>query len=388
MLCDVVILGGGVVGASLALMLAELNYQVIVVEKKQESALTTDKEARTVALSFASIHILESLGVWPQLQHKSVSIQEVAVSVAGRLGRSSLKASEQAVPFLGQVVAFAELEKVLFEKLATLANAKVLRGASLADFQVHQDAWDLTINAAEVIKTQARLLVAADGIDSSIRQALAICVDKTDYGHFAILANVERENAPSCTAIERFLPDGAIALLPWRHNLSTCVFTVTNEKSAKLMAMTDKEYVMACQEALGTRYGTLVGIGKRVGLPLTMQVASQQTSHRLLLMGNAAHSLHPIAAQGLNLSLRDIWQLKKQLTDAHNAQALGSKAFLETYLTARKGDQGRIIFATDKIAKYLSGGPLPMVLRALGVTLFDSFAPAKKWFTRYSMGLM
>ena len=151
--------------------------------------------------------------------------------------------------------------------------------------------------------------------------------------------------------------------------------------------MTDKAFLSACQEALGSSYGKLKGLGKRMVLPLSMQVAKKQTSHRFLLMGNAAHSLHPIAAQGLNLSLRDIWQLKKQLT-GKSIQDLGNNAFLEVYSKARQGDQGRIIFATDKIAKYLSGGPLPMSLRALGVSLFDSFSPAKKLFTRYSMGLL
>ncbi len=385
---DVVILGGGVVGATLALMLAQLNYQVVVIEKNPEGvSLATDKEARTVALSFASIHILETLGVWQLLLAGRVPIEEVMVSVAGRLGRSNLKALEQGVPFLGQVVAFDELEQVLLAKLHQLPNATILNNAKLTHFQAHPERWDLTIEGATISEVKARLLVAADGIDSSIRESLKIPVNKTEYGHFAVLANMERVGAPPFTAIERFLPNGAIALLPWRNNLATCVFTVTQEKSADLMAMTDKAYLATCFDALGTRYGKLVDLGKRVGLPLSMQIAEQQISHRVLLMGNAAHSLHPIAAQGLNLSLRDIWQLKKQLHGAR-AEDIGSHAFLETYSTARKDDQHRIIFATDKIAKYLSGGPLPMALRALGVTLFDSLLPAKKMFTRYSMGLM
>lgn len=386
---DVVILGGGVVGATLALMLAELNYQVLVVEKKPASTRCASvKEARTVALSFASIHILETLGIWQLLHSGRVPILNVAVSVAGRLGRSSLEAQEQGVPFLGQVVAFDEIEKAIEEKLSKFPNAKILHQATLAHFQAHHDNWELTIQTSDTKQIKTRLLVAADGIDSSIRQNLKIPVNKTEYGHYAVLANIEREGAPSFTAIERFLPNGAIALLPWRENFSTCVFTVSEEQSAQLMAMTDNDYLSTCQQALGMRYGKLKGLGKRISLPLSMQVAKKQTSHRFLLMGNAAHSLHPIAAQGLNLSLRDIWQLRKQLIGMDFNQDLGSNAFLEAYLKAREGDQSRIIFATDKIARYLSGGPLPMALRALGVTLFDSLSPAKKLFTRYSMGLM
>lgn len=387
MLFDVAILGGGAVGATLALMLAQLNYQVLIIEKKINNNVVSDIDARTVALSFASVHILKTLGIWQQLQNKTVNIEEVAVSVSGRLGRSRLQSSAQNVPFLGKVTAFDEFERVFFDALSSLPKVTIMRPATLQHAQLKQDAWELQIEDTQVVKVNARLLVAADGIDSSLRETAGIGVDKTEYGHVAVLANVERQHAPLSTAIERFLPEGAIALLPWRNQLATCVYTATFERAQALMAMNDIDYLAACQDALGKRDGKLIGIGRRVRLPLTMQVATQQTSNRLLLLGNAAHSLHPIAAQGLNLSLRDIWQLKNQLVQ-HRLQDLGSSAFLMTYQTARKDDQQRVIFATDKIAKYLSGGPLPMSLRALGVTLFDSLSPAKSLFTRYSMGLM
>lgn len=387
MLFDVAILGGGAVGATLALMLAQLDYQVLIIEKKMNNKVVPDIDARTVALSFASIHILNSLNIWQQLQNNTVNITEVAVSVSGHLGRSRLQAATQNVPFLGQVAAFDELETVLFDALSSLPNVTILRPATLQQYRLNQASWELEIEASRTVKVSARLLVAADGIDSALREAVGIGVNKTEYGHVAVLANIQRQQAPLSTAIERFMPEGAIALLPWRNQLATCVYTANSLRATELMAMSDVDYLAACQEALGTRNGKLIGIGRRISLPLIMQVAKQQTSNRLLLLGNAAHSLHPIAAQGLNLSLRDIWQLKNQLTHLKR-QDLGSAAFLMAYQAARKNDQGRIIFATDKIAKYLSGGPLPMSIRALGVTLFDSLRPAKSLFTRYSMGLM
>lgn len=389
MLYDAVILGGGAVGATLALMLAQNQYQVLLIEKNSPQLLVDDLSARTVALSYASIHILESLQVWHSLQHRAVPIKEVAVSVAERFGRSHLQAAQQGVAFLGQVVTFAELEQALFTALAHSPNVNILRPATLDHYQPGEHAWDLTITYNErELPVKTRLLVAADGIHSMLRTAMAIPVNKTDYGHFAVMANMVCENAPQYCAIERFLPDGAIALLPWHNNIATCVFTVTKDKQQILLQMQDAEYLRACQEALGSRHGKLIKLGKRISLPLAMQVAKQQIGNRFLLMGNAAHSLHPIAAQGLNLSLRDIWQLKKQLTCAQLRVDLGCMQFLAHYQAARGTDQSRIIFATDKIAKYLSGGPLPMELRALGVTLFDSFWPAKKLFARYSMGLM
>ncbi len=386
---DAVMLGGGVVGATLALMLAQNHYQVLLIEKNPPQMLADELSARTVALSYASIRILESLQVWQVLQQHAMPIKEVAVSVAGRFGRSHLDAKQQGVEFLGQVITFAELEHALFAALARSPNVNVLRPATLKDYQAGEHAWALTLVHNDAwLSVKTRLLVAADGIHSTLRTALAIPVNKSDYGHFAVMSNIVCENAPSYTAIERFLPNGAIALLPWQNNIVTCVFTVTKDRQKTLLQMQDIDYLHTCQEALGRRYGKLIRLGKRVALPLAMQVAQQQIGNRFLLMGNAAHSLHPIAAQGLNLSLRDIWQLKKQLMRSSVPMDLGCAQFLASYQRARGGDQSRIIFATDKIAKYLSGGPLPMELRALGVTLFDSFWPVKKLFARYSMGLM
>lgn len=386
---DAVILGGGVVGATLALMLAQNQYQVLLIEKNSPQPLAEELSARTVALSYASIRILESLQVWQALQQRAMPIKEVAVSVAGRFGRSHLEAKQQGVEFLGQVVTFVELEQALFAALAHLPNVQILRPAILNAYQASEHAWDLTIMHHDAkLPVKTRLLVAADGLHSTLRTALAIPVNKSDYGHFAVMSNIVCEGMPSHTAIERFLPNGAIALLPWQNNLVTCVLTVTEDRQRTLLQMQETDYLRTCQEALGSRYGKLVRLGKRVALPLAMQVAQQQIGNRFLLMGNAAHSLHPIAAQGLNLSLRDIWQLKKQLTRSPDPIDLGGAQFLANYQSARGGDQRRIIFATDKIAKYLSGGPLPMELRALGITLFDSFWPAKKLFAHYSMGLM
>jgi len=270
-----------------------------------------------------------------------------------------------------------------------LPNVRIMRPGTLTHYELSPQGWELTIaKVQESLAIKTRLLVAADGIDSMLRKALAITVNKTEYGHFAVMSNIERSGVSPFTAFERFMSQGAIALLPWQNNMATCVMTVPMEQAQLLMAMSDKEYLTACQDALGRRQGRLIGLGRRICLPLTMQIASQQISNRFLLMGNAAHSLHPIAAQGLNLSLRDIWQLRNQIRMSKTLIDVGSIHFLETYTQARTNDQSRIIFATDKIAKYMSGGPLPMRLRALGITLFDSFVPVKKMFTRISMGLM
>jgi 2-octaprenyl-6-methoxyphenol hydroxylase len=231
------------------------------------------------------------------------------------------------------------------------------------------------------------LLIAADGASSTLREEQGISVNTKNYNHFAVLTNVKLEASHPFRAYERFLAQGAIALLPWQNNLATCVWTTQHEQAQFLLSLTDEEFIAACQAEFGFRMGKITQVGKRNCFPLQMTIASVQSSARFLVMGNAAHSLHPIAAQGLNLSLRDIWQVRNQALHLNNKADLGSEDFIAEYHQARSHDQNRIIFATDKIARFMSGGPLPSWLRACGITLFDCVNPLKQLFTRFSMGL-
>jgi 2-octaprenyl-6-methoxyphenol hydroxylase len=383
---DCVIVGGGAVGLSLAIVLGQSNYKTLLIEQKVPGNNIQEAiNARTIALSFASQRIYSMLGVWEKIKHP-VSIQEVLVTVKGQYGSSKLTAQDQELPSLGYVVGTQELEQALEETLQNITQVDILRPATVLSREARQDAWYISVSGRSQ-KISCKLLIAADGMTSQLRQEQQISCQQTDYGHFAVMTNLHIEKGFHHIAYERFLPKGAIALLPWQQSLSTCVWTVDEMQAQSLVNLAEDSFLRECQHQLGSRIGKLTACGKRSCFPLKMQLATNQISARFLLMGNAAHSLHPIAAQGLNLSLRDIWQIRSQILKAKAQCEIGSVDFLESYLQARKNDQERVIFTTDKIARFMSAGPIPSWLRALGLTLFDSVAPLKRRFTAFGMGI-
>ncbi len=388
---DCAIVGAGTVGLSLAIALAQCGYRVVVLEKEDTPPLPTPPiEQRTLALSYASVRILDMLGVWEPLVKPAVPIEQVVVSVQGQYGTCRIRHQECGVEALGYVVGLSTLEDALLQKCQTLEHVTILKPTFLQEYHRSAEDWQLTLITEEKKQAlAARILIAADGTHSVLRQSQGIASRQFMYDHFALMMNVRFEAKESCTAIERFLPQGAIALLPWQADLATCVLTLQQDQAQSWMSLSDGELIARCQKQLGFAYGKIVALGKKAAIPLTMSLAEKQMSPRFLLMGNAAHTLHPIAAQGLNLSLRDIWQIRSQLLKyrAHPCD-LGAEHFLQEYVEAREPDQKRIIFATDKIARFMAGGPLPTWVRAKGMLLFDCLAPLKNQFSRYSLGLL
>ncbi len=382
---DAVIVGGGAVGLSLALALGEQNLKVMLIEQQAPKAAMDDFDARTIALSFASKEIFDCLGVWPLLRARAIPIHDVVVSVKGHYGRSRLKTPDN-YDALGYVVGAQDIEVALEQALAK-TTVSIVRPAHITQQESNQDHWQIRISNLEQPVT-CKLLIACDGANSHLRQQQRIDTITKDYHHYAVITNVEIPDLPKFTAIERFLDDGAIALLPWQQKLATCVWTVSQEKMNELKMLDDNAFLALCAQQIGRSLGKLTKCSARKYFPLNMSWAQMQVSARFLLMGNAAHNLHPIAAQGFNLSLRDIWQLRSQVVKSKQALVdIGTEAFLNCYLSARKGDQNRIIFATDKIARFMSGGPIPSMLRAKGLTLFDNIKPLKYQFIKIAMGL-
>jgi len=383
---DAVIVGGGVVGASLALALAQTHKKIVLLEKNPEKEKVFDNcQARTIALSWASAHIYTALGVWPLLQRCAVPIKEVLVNVQGEVGRSHLRAREQGLLALGYVVSAQQLEKALYEACAKMPSIVIHHGVGAITKKQDPTGWEITVAADNTLyHYRSRLLVAADGAGSPLRQEQGIGCSQKNYGHASVLANVRRKTANPHVALERFLPFGAIALIPWQEDLATLIWTTSDIDAHRLSTLDDSAFMQACQQTLGSAAGTLSWVGRRNTLSLGMQNAIYQTGARFLLMGNAAHSVHPIAAQGLNLSLRDIWQLRRQLLRKPLDTDIGSALFLAEYVRARRADQSRVIFATDAIAHTMLGPLLPARLRGWGIGAFEALTPLKKIFTRLS----
>lgn len=388
MLYDCVIVGGGAVGASLALALGQQKYKVLLLEKNAQFSNESDTDARTIALSYASLQIYRQMNVWEKLIARAIPIQKVLVTVQGQYGTCRLESEKQGVAALGYVVGLRELEQALYEALSAEPNVQILRPATLVYRSCAPDAWHLKIQQAhENLTVKCKLLIAADGVMSHLRQEQSIPQLKKEYEHYAVMANIQIVSKQPFTAYERFLPQGAIALLPWQKDLYTCIWTTSCEEAEMLVQLNSAQFLQKCQRQWGSRIGLMQAVSKRNYFPLQMQLASQQESARFLLMGNAAHSLHPIAAQGLNLSLRDIWQMRSQIIKASETVDIGSAIFLNEYTQARKTDQNRIIFATDVIARTMSSGLMPGWMKAAGITLFDCLSPLKNKFTRMGMGL-
>lgn len=388
MLYDCVIVGGGAVGLSLALALGQQQYKVLLLEQNAQFSKETDLEARTIALSYASVRIYTEMGVWEKLHPRAVPIERVLVTMKGQYGACRLNGESEGMATLGYVVGLRELEQALYETLTTQPFVEILRPATLIHRHSSPEAWHLKIqHSAANLTVNSTLLVAADGVTSALRQEQGISQIKKEYDHYAVMANVEIPSTHHFTAYERFLPQGAIALLPWQKDLYTCIWTTGKEEAESLVALSPEDFIQRCQQQCGSRIGTIITVSKRSYFPLQMQLASQQESARFLLMGNAAHTLHPIAAQGLNLSLRDVWQMRTQVMIANEKKDIGCEQFLNEYIQSRKTDQSRIIFATDAIARTMSSDMLPGWIRAAGITFLDCLSPLKHKFTQMGMGI-
>jgi 2-octaprenyl-6-methoxyphenol hydroxylase len=314
-----------------------------------------------------------------------VPINSVHVSVQGALGSSRLADDTRA---LGFVVGLNELEQALSTKLIQDNLVQIRRPCEIKAYEKHEHGWRFTLSDSNET-VEAKLLVFAEGGASSLFQQQHIPVQIKDYQHVAIVAQLEMSQAHDHRAFERFLSDGAIALLPGQGNQSTLIWTIDQARLAPVLALNDAAFINEVQSYLGHRAGSIQSISPRKSFKLQMEIATEQQGRRYLLMGQSAHKLHPIAAQGLNLSLRDIWQLKGQLLSSPpGSMDLGHSSFLTTYVNARKQDQDQIIMMTDFLADWVSSRKIPTFMKSIGILLFDAISPLKRQFVYFNMGLM
>jgi len=395
-LYDILICGGGLVGASLALMLKPLGLRVALIEAVPfTNASHPSFDERTTALSNGSRRIFEALGVWPQAQSGATPIRNIHISDQGRFGFARLSAQEQGIDALGYVIPNWQLGAALWrrlqdEQIEVLAPAKVLRlGEADTARQV-----DIEMNGDKdgVTRTlQARLIIAADGAQSLVREQAGIANLRDDYGQTAIISNALTQRFHNHIAYERFTSQGPIAVLPLTDARVGLVWTVANERAAEVLGWSDEVFLQNFQEQFGFRLGRFIKVGARHAYPLALVRASAHHAARLAIMGNAAQTLHPIAGQGLNLGLRDAAALAEVLADAVRAQAgaidVGDAALLQRYAAWREEDSRRIIAFTDQLV-HLFTQPLGVVrlIRNLGLLAFDLLPPAKTAMSQLSVG--
>lgn len=387
---DVLIVGGGLVGASLACALGQAGLRVAVVEAFPFKVnLQPNYDDRSIALAQGSQRIFSGMGLWARLSDKVCPIHTIHVSDRGHFGFTRLQREQEGVAALGYVASARVLGNGLIEKLNELAAVELLAPAQLLDFSVTAD--DVTAQLEvdnRVLQHRARLLVAADGVQSAVREKLAIATRQRDYGQTAIIANVTPGLAHRNVAYERFTDTGPLALLPLQENRCALVWTVRSEQTDEIMALEDSAFLARLQQRFGWRLGRFSKVGERHDYPLQLLRAEQSVHERLALIGNAVHTLHPIAGQGFNLGLRDVAALSEVVVDAYRAgNDIGDAGVLERYADWRRADQRRVVAFTDSLVTIFSQ-PFPPLAwaRDAGMLALDLCPSAKRWFGRLTMG--
>ncbi|MDX1500472.1 MAG: 2-octaprenyl-6-methoxyphenyl hydroxylase [Woeseiaceae bacterium] len=395
---DLLVAGGGMIGTSLALAVAPLGLSIAVVEPVERGAPAQPSfDDRSTALSRSTQRIFEALGLWPGIARDAVRITRVHVSDRGRFGFSHIDAAEQRVEALGHVVVNRVLGQVLDAALAKTPGVTVHCPARVAAVAADGAAATVTIEDSDgrATRVSTRLLVAADGAGSAVRDMLGIDVRRTEYGQTAVIGNLLTEKPIGECAYERFTEAGPLALLPLTEGRSAFVWTLDNGEAARVAALADDAFLAELQAAFGYRLGTFSTVGARASYPLALTRAARITAPRAVLVGNAAHGLHPVAAQGFNLGLRDVAALADCIadelaaaSDAGRPADIGTPAVLDRYADWRRSDQRKLVRFTDGLVRLFGrSNPAARILRDAGMLAFDLVPGVRRQFARHTMGL-
>ena len=384
---DILIVGGGLVGASLAIMLKDSGYAVAIIEAFQHDAdAQPSYDDRSVALSYGSRLILQNMGVWDELCDQIEAINTIHVSDRGHMGVTRLRHTDENVEALGYVAENRVLGAVLYPHLMQQNNVTLFCPANLRAVKESSDKVSVTIVQDDVEKTvHARCLVAADGITSKVRECLHIGSSSKDYKQNAVITNITPGQSHDNIAYERFTNTGPIAFLPLTGNRCSVVWTLPEDKVDEVMALDDKAFLQQLQHCFGYRLGKLKKTGVRHKYPLSLTESSQITRGRTVVVGNAAHAIHPVAGQGFNLALRSIATLVDCFATADDP---GDTAVLTAYQQQREADTQNVYRFTDTLIKVFSNNvTLLSHARALGLLTVDVLPFIKHELAKQSMGL-
>jgi 2-octaprenyl-6-methoxyphenol hydroxylase len=406
---DIIIAGGGMIGTSLGLALAPLELRVGIVEAVARGAAEQPSfDDRSTALSRSSQRTFEAMGLWPEIVAAATPIRSIHVSDKGRFGFA-----EQDVEALGYVVINRVLGQVLQSALAAVDGLDFLCPARICDVRTSDEVVTATIEEQGVQRTlSSRLLVAADGANSTVRDMIGISASRVDYEQWAVVGNLLPEKDPDNRAFERFTATGPIAMLPTADRRAAFVWILPPVQAQEMLALTDDEFTDRLQDTFGYRLGGFSKVGKRAAYPLALTKTNGLVARRSIVVGNAAHGLHPVAAQGFNLGMRDVAALCDCIYDAmietdaahdsahvgppstaHDSAYVGqpdpgSVTVLDNYSKWRRSDQKKLLRFTDGIVRLFGDQRRPVkALRNLGMLGFDLIPGVRRTFAKHTMGL-
>ncbi len=402
---DIVIAGGGMVGASLALQLGAVlppQVSITLIEgfALPEPAATgrpqyhPSFDARSTALSYSSRLIYQKIGFWDELQEWLCPIESIHVSSRGRFGSSLLQAQDYGWSALGYVVENAWLGNALIQALYRQARVEIISPARVRAAVPQDRGMRLELESGADTEIQTALLLVADGATSGLRDQLGVAVHEKAYDQHALVANVAFAQSHSACAYERFTDQGPLALLPLLasrpgEHRSSLVWTLSQSRAEHLQACPQEEFLRSLQDRFGYRLGKMLQVGERHCYPLALMQASEQVRQGVVVMGNAAHSLHPVAGQGFNLALRDVAELTAVLgAGLAQGESIGDLALLQRYTQRQQSDQDRTIQFSDRLpGLFMHGDPLLGLARDMALSGLDILPPLKREFVRHAAGV-
>ncbi|QBF83770.1 FAD-dependent oxidoreductase [Shewanella maritima] len=385
---DVAIVGGGMVGLATAIGLAQADLSVVVIDANTTAPSTGDAKLRVSAINKASQQLLTNLSAWQYLDGERLGpYQKMAVWDKDALGKIDFDAASISESTLGTIIENQAISYALAKRAAELSNITHLEGQRLERVAFGERETWLTLESGDNLS--AALVVGADGANSWVRQQCQIPLTFWDYGHHAIVASVRTELNHDATARQAFLPDGPLAMLPlFEDNLNSIVWSVDPQQAEQLMALDDSEFNKALTAAFDSRLGLCEVVSERQSFPLRMRYARHFARHRLALVGDAAHTIHPLAGQGVNLGFLDAASLVQIVVELHEqGKDIGDYANLRRYERWRKAEAMEMIAAMEGFKRLFAGSnPLKKAVRDLGLSLVDNIAGLKTVFIKQAMG--
>lgn len=390
--CDIVIAGGGLVGASLAVALADTGVRVVVVEAvplKSDSQPSYDE--RMVALTWSSRRIFEGIGVWPRIDSADASpIHSIHVSDRGHFGMTRLSVDDLKgdgrADALGYLVATRVIGAALHELLSASDNIELLCPATVSKVATADDHVSVETEQASI---NARLLVVADGGRSELAQSVGMKSRGRSYPQQALVSVVATDRPHQQQAYERFTGSGPLALLPASENRFALAWTLEADTAEDLIAASDSAFMQQLQDSFGHRAGRFVAVGNRRLYPLSLATLLSPIGPRSVAIGNAAHTVHPVAGQGFNLGLRDVAQLAEMIFESAVAGGdPGDSRLLRNYAHARRADTQNVARLTDGLIRGFRSQFLPLAaLRSGGLSLINLAPPLRRRLLNMTMGL-
>ncbi|PKH33676.1 FAD-dependent oxidoreductase [Shewanella sp. ALD9] len=385
---DVAIVGGGMVGLATAIGLANADLNVVVIDAGTTQAVSGEPKLRVSAINKASQQLLENLGAWQYLDDSRVSpYQKMSVWDKDGLGKIEFDAHSISEAYLGSIIENDAISYALAKRASEISNITYIENQRLERVAFgEREAWLTLANGDNV---SAAVVVAADGANSWVRQQCSIPLTFWDYGHHAIVATVRTELAHDATARQAFLPGGPLAMLPlYDDNLCSIVWSVSPDQAEQLLALDEIEFGKALTAALDGRLGMCQVISERQSFPLRMRYARHFARHRLVLAGDAAHTIHPLAGQGVNLGFLDAASIIETFTELHEqGKDLGEYSHLRALERWRKAEAMEMIATMEGFKRLFAGSnPLKKAMRDIGLTLVDNVAGLKTVFIKQAMG--